>query len=112
MTIKVNVVSSQSINVSLKSKSLIKVNTILSQLDSVASPTSLNDLEDFNPSGVQDKYLVMYDAATQKYVTVNPDVVLSAASNTETTQPGLPQDFIDTLDVDLDNKIDLDAGGF
>jgi len=111
MTIKVNVVSSQSINVSLKSKSLIKVNTILSQLDSVASPTSLNDLEDFNPSGVQDKYLIMYDATTQKYVTVNPDVVLSSAV-TDPISPGLPQDFIDTLDVDLDNKIDLDAGGF
>jgi deoxyribose-phosphate aldolase len=25
---------------------------------------------------------------------------------------GLPQNFIDTLDVDLDDKIDLDAGSF
>ena len=54
----------------------------------------------------------MYNATTGKYTAVNPDVVLSAASNTETTQPGLPQNFIDTLDVDLDDKIDLDAGGF
>jgi hypothetical protein len=53
----------------------------------------------------------MYDATTQKYVTVNPDVVLSSAV-TDPISPGLPQDFIDTLDVDLDNKIDLDAGGF
>jgi hypothetical protein len=43
---------------------------------------------------------------------VNPDTILSASSNTETTQPGLPSDFINTLDVDLDNKIDLDAGNF
>jgi hypothetical protein len=31
---------------------------------------------------------------------------------TETTSVGLPQNFIDTLDVDLDDKIDVDAGWF
>jgi cytoskeletal protein RodZ len=101
--------SVQSYSVKLQSSPKFKI-SVSAEASSVAG--SLTDLDDFNPSGVQDKYLVMYDAATQKYVTVNPDVVLSAASNTETTQPGLPQDFIDTLDVDLDNKIDLDAGGF
>jgi hypothetical protein len=54
----------------------------------------------------------MYDASTQKYTAVNPDDVLSAASSTELTAPGLPTDFVDTLDVDLDDKIDLDAGTF
>jgi hypothetical protein len=54
----------------------------------------------------------MYDAASGKWRDVNPDAVLSASSNTETTQPGLPGDFVNTLDVDLDNKIDLDAGVF
>jgi beta-lactamase class A len=52
----------------------------------------------------------MYDSATGKYTAVNPDEVLSASSTTETTQPGLPDNFVDTLDVDLDDKIDLDAG--
>jgi hypothetical protein len=54
----------------------------------------------------------MYDAVTQKYSPVNPDTILSAASNTETSQPGLPNDFVNTLDVDLDSKIDLDGGSF
>jgi hypothetical protein len=111
MAINVNVSTSQSINVKLKSKIPIRVNTTFTQLDAVATPTSLNDLVDFNASGVQDKYLVMYDAATQKYITVNPDIVLSSAV-TDPLSPGLPQNFINQLDVDLDNKIDLDAGTF
>ena len=73
---------------------------------------NLSELLDVDVSGVGDKFVIMYNATTGKYTAVNPDEVLSAASNTETTQPGLPQNFIDTLDVDLDDKIDLDAGGF
>ena len=73
---------------------------------------TLNELLDVDVTGVGDKFVIMYNATTGKYTAVNPDVVLSAASKTETTQPGLPQNFIDTLDVDLDDKIDLDAGGF
>jgi len=73
---------------------------------------TLNELLDVDVSGVGDKYVIMYNATTGKYTAVNPDIVLSAASNTETTQPGLPNDFINNLDVDLDDKIDLDAGTF
>jgi hypothetical protein len=75
-------------------------------------PANFEDLLNFDSTNKNDKYVIMYDASTQKYALVNPDVVLSAASSTETSQPGLPSDFINTLDVDLDNKIDLDAGGF
>ena len=73
---------------------------------------TLQELLDVDVSGVGDKFVIMYDATTQKYTAVNPDNVLSASSNTETTQPGLPNDFINTLDTDLDDKIDLDAGTF
>jgi hypothetical protein len=107
MTYKVSQ-SSNSFSVKLKSTPKFKIQ-VTGEASSVAG--SLTDLDDFNPSGVQDKYLIMYDATTQKYVTVNPDVVLSSAV-TDPISPGLPQDFIDTLDMDLDNKIDLDAGGF
>ena len=62
-------------------------------------------------SGNNDKYVLMYDAASGKWKDVNPDVIVSAAA-TEPIQPGLPNDFINTLDIDLDNKIDLDAGSF
>ena len=60
-----------------------------------------------------DKYVMVWDAGQQKYAFVNPDAVLSAAADaTAPNQPGLPQDFIDTLDTDLDNLIDVDAGSF
>ena len=54
----------------------------------------------------------MYDAVSQTYKLVNPDKVLSSAAVTEPLQPGLPANFEDVLDVDLDNRIDLDAGSF
>jgi hypothetical protein len=75
-------------------------------------PAAFEDLINFDYTNKSDKYVIMYDSSTQKYKLVNPDEVLSASSNTETTQPGLPNDFVNTLDVDLDNKIDLDAGNF
>ena len=75
-------------------------------------PRYLNELYDVQLSGNNDKYVLMYDSVSGKWINVNPDVVLSAASDTESTQPGLPNDFINTLDVDLDDRIDLDAGGF
>jgi hypothetical protein len=95
-------------NVRVSSKSKIKA-TVAS---GVIMARTLDELLDVSVVGKGDKYVLMYDNATQKWTAVNPDEVLSASSNTETTQPGLPGDFVNTLDVDLDNKIDLDAGGF
>lgn len=75
-------------------------------------PQKLDELSDVEISGNNDKYVLMYDAVSGKWRDRNPDEVLSASSNLETTQPGLPTDFINTLDVDLDNKIDVDGGKF
>jgi len=72
---------------------------------------TLEELLDVDLSGVHDKYIIMYDAATQKYTAVNPDEILSAAT-TEPLSPGLPSDFMDQMDTDLDDRIDLDAGTF
>jgi hypothetical protein len=98
-------------NVKLGGQSSYKVRVVTGAELVAQNLSDLNDVSitDFNK---KDKFVLMFDAATNKYVLVNPDQVLSAASNTETTQPGLPNDFINTLDVDLDNKIDLDAGSF
>lgn len=74
-------------------------------------PQTLDELSDVEISGNNDKYVLMYDAATGKWRDRNPDDVLSAAT-TEPNQPGLPADFENQLDIDLDNKIDLDAGTF
>ena len=72
---------------------------------------TLNELLDVDLSGVGDKYIIMYDSATGKYIAANPDEILSAAV-AEPTSPSLPTDFKDQLDADLDNRIDLDAGTF
>ena len=93
--------------VKVKSKQKIKA-TVAS---GVVMARTLDELLDVDVSGVKDKYLIMYDSSTQKYTAVNPDDILSAAV-TDTESPGLPSDFKDQLDVDLDNRIDLDAGTF
>jgi hypothetical protein len=109
MTYKVSI--SSGYNYSAKLSRPLNYKTSLSY-DIEIMPQTLDELTDVEISGNNDKYVLMYDSASGKWRDRNPDEVLSAASNTETTQPGLPNDFINTLDVDLDNKIDLDAGTF
>ena len=79
-------------------------------------PISLSQLTDVQLSGNNyDQYVLVYDSASGKWKDVNPDVVLSAATtvpDANRTTYTLPQVFEDKLDVDLDNKIDLDAGTF
>lgn len=93
---------------STKSKSY----KVTATIGGVEVPARFEDLINFDYTDKNNKYIIMYDSATQKYKLVNPDEVLSAASDTEVLQPGLPTDFVNTLDVDLDNRIDLDAGTF
>ena len=76
---------------------------------------SLANLIDVDTTNKSDKYVLMYDSNTRKYTFKNPDEVLSAAAsildqNGETYT--LPSDFKDKLDIDLDNRIDIDAGTF
>ena len=70
----------------------------------------LSDLADVEVSNLpaSDKYVLTYDASLQKYTLVPADQVLQSAA--EDNQ--LPQEFVDQLDVALDDKIDVDAGGF
>ena len=103
MTINVTQVTN-SYSVKLKVPNQFKVE-VSSEASSVAP--NLTDLNDVNSTGVQDGYVLVYDATTQKYILVDPDDVLSSA-----VTGGLPNDFINQLDVDLDNKINLDAGTF
>jgi hypothetical protein len=78
---------------------------------------NLSNLNDVLVSdlGNKDQYVLVYDASLQKYKLVNPDVILNSAASTETNQPGLvgyATAFINRLDTDLDDKIDIDAGTF
>jgi hypothetical protein len=79
-------------------------------------PQSLNELSDVELSGDNyDQYVLVYDSVSGKWRDRNPDEVLSAATvqpDANRTTFTLPTDFEDKLDVDLDNKIDLDAGTF
>jgi len=107
MTIKVTATSLNQTTVRVAPTSKIKT-TVAS---GVIMARTLVELLDVDVSDVNDKYVIMYDASTQKYTAVNPDEVLSAAT-TEPIQPGLPSDFENQLDIDLDDRIDLDAGTF
>lgn len=109
MTIKVNLKSNSAINVKVSSSSNQKIKAVVAS--GVIMARTLDELLDVDLSNVHDKYVIMYNASIGKYVAVNPDDVLSAAV-TDVEQPGLPNEFVDTLDADLDNKIDLDAGEF
>jgi hypothetical protein len=86
-------------------------NNALQQLTSELRNLKLGDLANVNDLSVLDKYVIMYDADSAIYETVNPDEVLRA-SVTEETEEGLPNEFLDQLDEDLDNRIDVDAGEY
>jgi hypothetical protein len=107
MSIKVTK-TSNTFSISVKNNNNYK---IVSQSGGVQVPGKFEDLEDFDTTGVSDNYIIMYDAATQKYKPVNPDDIL-LKSVTDQVSPGIPTAFVDQLGVDLDNKIDLDAGTF
>lgn len=70
----------------------------------------LSDLADVEVSNLpaSDKFVLTYDASLEKFVLVPADQVLQSAA--EDAQ--LSQEFIDQLDVALDDKIDVDAGTF
>lgn len=106
---KVILQSSNSFNVKFKGQDKLKIVSVSGGFVNV--PVKFEDLidVDINTADKQDKYVVMYNAAENEYRLVNPDEVLSAAT-TEPIQPGLPTDFTNQLDIDLDDKIDLDAG--
>jgi len=98
--------------VKLKTSSQQKFNAIQSE---AVVANRFVDLTDVSITGLNpnnSNYPVVYDATIGKFKIVDPDAVLSAASTTTGPQPGLPADFVNTLDVDLDDRIDLDAGTF
>jgi hypothetical protein len=70
----------------------------------------LSDLGDVSVPNLpsKDKFVLVYNATIQKYELVSADQVLQTAVE----DVNLPQEFVDQLDVDLDNKIDVDAGSF
>ena len=70
----------------------------------------LSDLADVSVSDLpsKDNYVLSYNATLQKYELVPADQVLQSAVE----DSNIPNEFVDQLDIQLDNKIDMDAGGF
>ena len=70
----------------------------------------LSDLADVSVSDLptKDNYVLTYNASTQKYELVPADQVLQSAVD----DSQLPPEFVQQLEVDLDNQIDVDGGGF
>ena len=104
MTYKVSV-SGSSYSVKQSPTAKFKVSAILGS--GASDVANLSDLNDVNVSGIQNGYVLTYNSSTGQFVAVDPDNILSNA-----VTGGLPTDFVDKLDVDLDDKIDLDGGGF
>lgn len=98
--------------VTLKSTSKQNFNAIQSEAVVANRFVDLTDVNIPSLDSTKNNYPVVYDATIGKFKIVDPDAVLSAASTASGPQPGLPSDFIDTLDIDLDDRIDLDAGTF
>lgn len=71
---------------------------------------NLSDLADVSVSNLpaKDKYVLTYDATSKKYTLVPADQVLQTAAEDTV----LPQEFVDQLDIQLDDKIDVDGGEF
>jgi len=105
MTYKVSIASTTSYSVKQQSTTKFKVSAILGT--GASEVANLADLSDVNISGIQNGFVLTYNSSTGQFVAVDPDTVLSNA-----VTGGLPNDFVDKLDVDLDDKIDLDGGSF
>lgn len=102
----------------------VSISTQTEYLVTLDQPTSFNitqtetivannfsDLQDVDTSGKQNNYVIVYNASLGKYVAVNPDEILISAVS-DSPQVGLPSAFINELDIQLDDKVDLDAGTF
>jgi uncharacterized protein YlbG (UPF0298 family) len=68
----------------------------------ISMARSLSDLSDVDISNKQDKFVLMYNNLRDKWEAKNPDDVLIAAAITETTQPGLPEEFMNYLKENLE----------
>ena len=104
MTYKVST-SNNSYSVKQSAGPNFKVTAILGS--GASEVANLSDLDDVNVSGIQNGYVLTYNSSTGQFVAVDPDNVLSNA-----VTGGLPSTFTNELDVVLDDKIDLDGGGF
>ena len=79
---------------------------------------NLRDISDINSTmisaGVGTSFILTYDAVEDNFKFVSPDAIIDSAVGNESGTAGFSaqviNNLVDTLDVQLDDKIDLDAG--
>lgn len=115
------IVDTSSLDISLdKDSALIQGGN---QFDAVLSETEVAnrfiDLTDvsINENALNNNktnFVVVYNHSIGQFELVDPDQVLVAAASSinNVGGVGLPTSFVNKLDFDLDQKIDLDAGTF
>jgi hypothetical protein len=122
--LKISMTNAQTLNLSIgrnyydvilidgssKIKKIVEGNIIVNETASIGivDSNNLDGLGNIDLTNIQDGHVLMYDQDQNKYLFVDPDVILSKSVQDNS----LPQDFIDQLDVELDNLIDLDSGEF
>ena len=113
MTYKVTLGSSNAYTVKLAGGSDLKV---LLQGGGGGGVGDLANMQDLDTSGQADRWVLVYDAASNAYKFVDPDEVINAAANVTpvdgTSSVGLSTAAVNYLDQALDDKIDVDAGTF
>jgi hypothetical protein len=82
---------------------------VAANIDATQQANSLLGLSDIDQNGLQDNYVLQYDATSQKFKFVDPDQILQDA-----VPGGIPGDFINVLDTDPNrtDNIDFDGGSF
>ena len=79
---------------------------------------NLRDISDINSTaisaGVGTSFILTYDAVEDNFKFVSPDAIVDSAAGNVSGAAGFSDtvinNLVDTLDVELDDKIDLDAG--
>jgi hypothetical protein len=79
---------------------------------------NLRDISDINSTaisaGVGTSFILTYDAVEDNFKFVSPDAIVDSAVGNVSGAAGFSDtvinNLVDTLDVELDDKIDLDAG--
>ena len=79
---------------------------------------NLRDISDINSTaisaGIGTSFILTYDAVEDNFKFVSPDAIVDSAAGNVSGPAGFSDqvinNLVDTLDVELDDKIDLDAG--
>ena len=91
------------------------VNFTVESDDTVANIRDITDIVSTAiGSGIGTHFVLTYDAVENNFKFVSPDVVVDSAVGNVSGPAGFStsviNNLVDTLDVQLDDKIDLDAG--